>query len=130
MYTSKEHQSYEMEQQQQQQQVSPQGGEIAEERVEAVTPNDNNDGVRGSLGSLGGPRMAAGDMLYDGHGSLSGRLLTPSLYPFFPTQNILECLFAMQAVLDLRTTQAFVACLRRTSRPCYMLIKECQMDES
>ncbi|KAL5963056.1 hypothetical protein TSMEX_009245 [Taenia solium] len=71
MYTSKEHQSYEMEQQQQQQQVTPQGGEVADDRVEAVTPNENNNGVRGSLGSLGGPRMAAGDLLYDGHGSLS-----------------------------------------------------------
>lgn len=56
-----------MEQQQQQQQ----GGEDGN-CMEAGSPNDENSGVRGSLGSLGGPRIAAGDMIYDGHGSLSG----------------------------------------------------------
>ncbi|KAM7540333.1 hypothetical protein Aperf_G00000032478 [Anoplocephala perfoliata] len=78
MYTAKEHQSYEMEQQQpqqqhqpqQQQHVSPQG-DASEDPMEAATPNDDTNGVGGSLGSLGGPRMAAGDMLYDGHSSLS-----------------------------------------------------------
>ncbi|KAM3177326.1 hypothetical protein ACTXT7_004740 [Hymenolepis weldensis] len=66
MYSSKEQQSFEMEQQQQQQQ----GGEDGN-CMEAGSPNDENSGVRGSLGSLGGPRIAAGDMIYDGHGSLS-----------------------------------------------------------
>ena len=78
MYTTKEHQqSYEMDQQQHQQ-VSPQV-EVPEDAVEATTSNDNgatNNGVRGSLGSLGGPRIAAGDMLYDGHGSLSGKFIS------------------------------------------------------
>lgn len=68
MYSSKEQQSFEMEQQQHQQQQ--QGGEDGN-CMEAGSPNDENSGVRGSLGSLGGPRMAAGDMMYDGHGSLS-----------------------------------------------------------
>lgn len=77
MYTSKEHQSYEMEQQlqqqhQPQQHASPHG-DVSEDTMDAATPNDDNNGVGGSLGSLGGPRMAAGDMLYDGHNSLSGK---------------------------------------------------------
>uniref|UniRef100_A0A5K3FKN1 Brain protein I3 n=1 Tax=Mesocestoides corti TaxID=53468 RepID=A0A5K3FKN1_MESCO len=66
MYNSKDHQSYEMDQQG----LSSQGQavEVAEE-VEGAQSDGN--GVRGSLGSLGGPRIAGGDVMYDGHGSLS-----------------------------------------------------------
>lgn len=60
--------------QQQQQQVLTQG-EMSEEAVEEATSNDNctvNNCIRGSLGSLRGPRVAAGEMLYEGHGNTFG----------------------------------------------------------
>lgn len=42
--------------------------------VEDGVPIAESNGVRGSMGSLGGPRMTpGGELMYEGNGSLSGR---------------------------------------------------------
>ncbi len=79
MYSAKDPQSYEMDNQQQQQQLPQQTVQDMQGGVEDGQQANESNGVRGSMGSLGGPRMT-GEMMYEGHGSLSGEPLF-TIYP-------------------------------------------------